>query len=46
MAVWKCDECNETKESRCKPKSPCPCDGAWVKVEEDKRNSGCGKGKC
>jgi ABC-type ATPase with predicted acetyltransferase domain len=45
MAVWKCDKCSETKESRCKPKNPCACGGAFVKVEEEKKSSGCGCGK-
>jgi len=32
MAVWKCNSCGATKESRCKPKK-CPQCGAMVKEE-------------
>ncbi|MEG6615249.1 hypothetical protein V6C27_02250 [Peptococcaceae bacterium 1198_IL3148] len=40
MAVWKCSQCGETKEGRCKPRK-CPSCGAsgtdtFVKAEESK----------
>jgi ABC-type ATPase with predicted acetyltransferase domain len=35
MAVWKCNSCGATKESRCKPKkcSQCGAEGSMVKEE-------------
>ncbi|AEH22802.1 hypothetical protein TOPB45_0700 [Thermodesulfobacterium geofontis OPF15] len=35
MAVWKCNSCGATKESRCKPKKcpQCGAEGSMVKEE-------------
>ena len=40
MAVWKCEECGYTKDSRCKPKKCPECQKTGFSKAQDK---GCGE---
>lgn len=41
MAVWKCNACGATKESRCKPRKcpECGAQGSMVKEENEEKKT-------
>lgn len=42
MAIWICESCNFTKDSRCKPKKCESCSGTvFSKKEEENKNCSC-----
>lgn len=47
MAIFKCDKCGATKETRCKPKTceVCGAGACMSKVESSPSDAGCGCGK-
>ncbi|MFA7348235.1 MAG: hypothetical protein WCZ86_10770 [Desulfurivibrionaceae bacterium] len=44
MAVFKCEKCGATKETRCKPKKCADCGGSECMVKKEEKSSGCGCG--
>ncbi len=44
MAIFKCEKCGATKETRCKPKKCADCGGSDCMIKKEEKSSGCGCG--